>query len=101
MIKSSIHLISDHDKACIRRDQTCCSDFMDVKRKSRKSFLRAKATLEKVLKAITEMPDTFSVDDLLDRLILLQKVENGNSQSDAGKTVSNDQAREVLSKWLK
>ena len=63
--------------------------------------MRAKATLEKVLKAITEMPDTFSVDDLLDRLILLQKVENGNSQSDAGKTVSNDQAREVLSKWLK
>jgi len=95
------HQKNDRVASCIQQDQTCCLVFTDVKKKSRKSFLRAKATLEKVLKAITEMPDTFSVDDLLDRLILLQKVENGNSQSDAGKTVSNDQAREVLSKWLK
>jgi predicted transcriptional regulator len=58
-------------------------------------------TKEKVLKTITEMPDTFSVDDLLDRLVLLQKIENGIAQSDAGKTVSTEQAREALSKWLK
>lgn len=58
-------------------------------------------TKEKVLKTITEMPDTFSVDDLLDRLVLLQKIENGIAQSDAGETVSVEEAREALSKWLK
>jgi len=58
-------------------------------------------TKEKVLKTITEMPDTFSVDDLLDRLVLLQKIENGIAQSDAGETVSVEEAREALNKWLK
>jgi len=58
-------------------------------------------TKEKVLKTITEMPDTFSVDDLLDRLVLLQKIENGIAQSDAGETVSVEEAKEALNKWLK
>jgi len=57
-------------------------------------------TKEKVLRIITEMPDTFSVDDLLDRLVLLQKVENGIAQSDAGEKVSVEEARGALNKWL-
>ena len=58
-------------------------------------------TKEKVLKTITEMPDNFTVDDLLDRLVLLHKIENGIAQSDAGETVSVEEAREALNKWLK
>lgn len=55
----------------------------------------------KLLKTIKDLPENFTFDELLDRLMLLQKVEIGLEQSQLGKTVSNDQAKEKLKKWLK
>lgn len=58
-------------------------------------------TKEKIIEAIKDMPNKFSVDDLLDRIMFLQKIEIGIEQSDAGKIVSTDEAKERLRKWLK
>lgn len=55
----------------------------------------------KLLKSIKEMPDKFSLDDLLDRIVFLQKVEIGLEQSKTGKVYSTAKAKEKLSKWLK
>jgi hypothetical protein len=54
----------------------------------------------KLLKTINDLPDNFTFDELLDRLMLLQKVEIGIEQSKNGQIKSNDQAKETLKKWL-
>jgi hypothetical protein len=54
-----------------------------------------------VLKSIKNLPDKFSFDDLLDRIVLLQKIEIGLEQSNAGQTKSTVKAKEKLKKWLK
>jgi hypothetical protein len=55
----------------------------------------------KLVKSIKEMPDKFSLDDLLDRIVFLQKIEIGLDQSRISKTRSTAKAKEKLSKWLK
>ncbi|MBE0661726.1 MAG: hypothetical protein IH597_04590 [Bacteroidales bacterium] len=57
-------------------------------------------TKEKLLQSINEMPDKFSIDDVLDRIVLLNKVETGLEQSQKGKTYSTEEAKENLKKWL-
>ncbi|MHA3788109.1 hypothetical protein ACX0HA_07860 [Flavobacterium hauense] len=58
-------------------------------------------TKEKIIEAIKDMPNKFSVDDLLDRIMLLQKIEIGLEQSDSGNVMSTDEAKQRLQKWLK
>ncbi|MGI4728154.1 MAG: hypothetical protein ACRYGB_06255 [Janthinobacterium lividum] len=52
------------------------------------------------MQTIQNIPDSFSLDDLLDRLVLIQKVETGLQQSEAGQILTTDQAKEKLKKWL-
>ena len=58
-------------------------------------------TKEILLRTIKDLPEKFSMDDLLDRIILLQKIDVGLEQSQAGQTHSTEQAKEKLKKWLK
>lgn len=56
---------------------------------------------KKVLKSIKELPDSFSLDELIDRVILLQKIEIGLEQSKSAHTFTNSEAKSKLKKWLK
>lgn len=56
---------------------------------------------DRLVKSLKDMPDKFSLDELLDRIIFLQKIEIGLEQSKTGKTNSTERAKEKLSKWLK
>ncbi|MBI3509169.1 MAG: hypothetical protein HY064_00795 [Bacteroidetes bacterium] len=58
-------------------------------------------TKTKLLLSIKDLPEKFSIEDLLDRVLFLQKVETGLEQSAKGKKVSTKQAKEKLKKWLK
>ena len=58
-------------------------------------------TKEKLLQTINDLPDKFSLDDVFDRLILIQKIDLGFSQSEAGQTNTTDQAKDKLKRWLK
>jgi len=58
-------------------------------------------TKKKVLKTINDLPDTFSADDVIERIILLQKIEKGLEQSAKGQTHSTATAKKKLKKWLK
>lgn len=58
-------------------------------------------TKEKILQALKDLPDTFSIDELFDRIILLNKIEIGLEQSNSGDVNTTDQARDKLKKWLK
>ena len=54
-----------------------------------------------MLKAIQELPDDATVADAMERLYLLEKIERGIAQADAGQTVSHEEARRHLARWLK
>lgn len=50
---------------------------------------------------IESLPDKFSIDELIDRIVLLQKIEIGLEQSENGETLSDSDAKKKLKKWLK
>jgi hypothetical protein len=58
-------------------------------------------TKENVIKTVSNLPDNFSLDELIDRLIFIDKVQKGLEESTANKVVSKDVAKKRLSKWLK
>ena len=58
-------------------------------------------TKKKLLKSIKDLPETFSVDEIIDRIILLQKIEIGLEQSASNKVHSTSSAKNKLKKWLK
>jgi hypothetical protein len=58
-------------------------------------------TKKKLMQSIKDLPDSFSIDELLDRVIFLQKVETGLAQSTKGQTISTKDAKSKLKKWLK
>jgi hypothetical protein len=55
---------------------------------------------DSLFKSLEGLPDKFSLDELLDRVFLLQKIEVGLQQSAEGKTISTNEAKERLKKWL-
>jgi hypothetical protein len=56
---------------------------------------------EKAIKAVQELPSDATFEDAMERLYFLCKVEKGIRQGDAGQTLSHDQAKERMQKWLK
>lgn len=56
---------------------------------------------DKILQTLKDLPETFSIDELFDRIILLNKIEIGLEQSNSGKVNTTDQAKDKLKKWLK
>lgn len=58
-------------------------------------------TKEKVLASMKDLPEEFSADELIDRIIFLQKIDTGLKQSKKGDTKTTLEAKEHLSKWLK
>ncbi len=57
-------------------------------------------TKEQMLKAIHALPDDATVEDAMERLYLLYKVEQGIAQADAGQKVSQEEARKRMTRWL-
>ncbi|MDT0648372.1 hypothetical protein RM545_16900 [Zunongwangia sp. F260] len=58
-------------------------------------------TKEKVKEQIEKFPDEFSIDDLVERLILIEKVEKGLNQSDRGEIISNADLDNEVEKWFR
>lgn len=55
---------------------------------------------EKIQKVIQSLPDDAHIEDAMERLYLLYKVEKGCQQADTGQTVSSQEAKRRLKKWL-
>jgi hypothetical protein len=54
-----------------------------------------------VIETVNSLPDSFSLEEVIDRLILIQKVELGLAQSIENQIVSHEEAKEKLNKWFK
>ena len=55
---------------------------------------------ERVLAAVQELPESFSMEELMERVRLLEKIERGLQQSLSGEVKDKAQAKEQLRKWL-
>ena len=58
-------------------------------------------TKEKIQKQLAEMPDKFSLEELIDRLILLDKIEEGIQDSIAGRTITHEDMKKEIDSWFK
>jgi predicted transcriptional regulator len=58
-------------------------------------------TKEKLNKTINNLPYNFTIDELIDKLIFMEKIEEGLQQSDEGKVVSNEDLKIIIDKWSK
>lgn len=48
---------------------------------------------ERILEAVRDLPDDATVEDIMERLYFLAKLEEGLRQAEAGETVSQEEAR--------
>ena len=58
-------------------------------------------TKNKLKKSLENLPESFSIDELIDQLIFIEKVEEGLDQSDKGQVVYNEDVRKIIDKWSK
>jgi predicted transcriptional regulator len=54
---------------------------------------------DKVLETVKEFPQEFDLEDLIERLIFVEKVEKGLQQIQEGKTVPHEQVKEIVKEW--
>jgi hypothetical protein len=57
-------------------------------------------TKAKLIEQIEKLPDEFSIDDLIEKLILTQKIETGNKQSENGDVISESEIENEIEKWF-
>jgi len=57
-------------------------------------------TKSKVIESLKELPDNFTIDELIDHLVFVQKIEIGLDQSNSGHVCLTDELRKKLDKWL-
>ena len=55
---------------------------------------------KEVLKSLKNLPENFSVDDAIDRLIVLHKMNLCRLEIKSGKGLTTEQAKKKLKKWL-
>ena len=58
-------------------------------------------TKQKVIEAVRDLPDNASIEDAMQRLLFLAKIDRGIQQAETGQTLSHGQVREQMAKWLK
>lgn len=56
-------------------------------------------TKDKVLEMIDHMPDKFSIDDLVEKAILLQKIEIGEQEIQNGEGVDWEDLKKEMDLW--
>ncbi|MEQ8304908.1 MAG: hypothetical protein RIB47_16050 [Cyclobacteriaceae bacterium] len=53
-----------------------------------------------VIESISNLPDEFSIDEAIERLVIIERIEKGRQQVKDGKVHTEEQAKEKLGKWL-
>jgi predicted transcriptional regulator len=56
---------------------------------------------KKIIEAVDDLPDDATIEDAMERLLFLAKVERGLKQADAGKTIPHMEVKERMAEWLK
>ena len=58
-------------------------------------------TKDKVKELVDHMPEPFSVDDLVERVLLLRKIENARKEIENGEGIDWEDVKKEMDSWLK
>lgn len=58
-------------------------------------------TKERLQEQLKDFPKEFSIDELIDHLILIEKIETGNLQSENEQVISEDKLDQEIAQWFK
>jgi predicted transcriptional regulator len=56
---------------------------------------------QNILNAVQQLPEQTSIDEVMELLFILSKVERGCLEADEGKIFSHQEAEERMKRWLK
>ncbi len=54
---------------------------------------------DKAIDTVKELPKEFELETLIERLVFVEKVEQGLAQLKKGKTVTHEKVKEITKKW--
>ena len=54
---------------------------------------------EKVIDTVNELPQEFELEELLEKLVFVEKVESGLKQLESGQVISHERVKEIVKKW--
>lgn len=60
-----------------------------------------KSIKQNAIQAIRSLPDNTSYEDIMERLYFLEKIDAGLKDIDSGNTLTHEEVKERLAKWLK
>ena len=58
-------------------------------------------TKARLIEQIDKFPEHFSIDELIENLILIEKIETGNLQSENGEVFSESEIQKQIEEWFK
>lgn len=53
-----------------------------------------------IIESISKLPDEVTIDEIVERLVVIEKIEKGRKEVQAGKVNTEEQAKTKLNKWL-
>jgi len=57
-------------------------------------------TKERLQKEIEKFPERFTIDELIEKLILIEKIQEGEKQSEKGEIISEKELDKEIEKWF-
>ncbi len=58
-------------------------------------------TKTQIIDSLNNLPENVTIDQVIEHLVVVDKVQRGLNDSADGKVYSKEEAREKLKKWLK
>jgi predicted transcriptional regulator len=58
-------------------------------------------TKEKIIKSFDTLPENLTIDQVIDRVIMLDKIEQGLKDVEDGNTLTTEEVKIKLNKWLR
>jgi predicted transcriptional regulator len=58
-------------------------------------------TKTQIIDSLNNLPENVTIDQVIEHLVVVDKVQRGFNDSAEGKVYSKEEAREQLKKWLK
>jgi predicted transcriptional regulator len=58
-------------------------------------------TKTQIIDSLSNLPENVTIDQVIEHLVVVDKIQKGLNDSAEGKVYSKDEAKEKLKKWLK
>jgi len=54
-----------------------------------------------IINTLKKLPNEFNLDEFLEQLIVIEKINEGLEDLEAGKTISHEKVKKLVAKWQK